>query len=49
MQASILRAYRNSLRDQGFTEFIAPAFVGGDAEGGAAAFKVEYLKTKPHF
>ncbi len=56
MQASILDAYRNSLRSQGFTEFIAPALVGGDAEGGAAAFKVDYfydrtayLATSPQF
>ena len=56
MQASILGAYRSSLRKQGFTEFIAPALVGGDAEGGAAAFKVEYyndttafLATSPQF
>ena len=46
MQASILRAYRDSLAAQGFTEFIAPGLVGGDAEGGAAAFKVEYFKDK---
>jgi nondiscriminating aspartyl-tRNA synthetase len=56
MQAAILDAYRNSLRAQGFTEFIAPALVGGDAEGGAAAFKVDYfydrtayLATSPQF
>lgn len=56
MQASILQAYRDSLRSQGFTEFVAPALVGGDAEGGAAAFKVEYfydktayLATSPQF
>jgi len=46
MQASILGAYRSSLRKQGFTEFIAPALVGGDAEGGAAAFRVEYYNDK---
>lgn len=46
MQATILNAYRNSLQNQGFTEFVAPALVGGDAEGGAAAFKVEYFKDK---
>jgi nondiscriminating aspartyl-tRNA synthetase len=46
MHATILEAYRESLRKQGFTEFVAPAFVGGDAEGGAAAFKVEYFKDK---
>lgn len=56
MQASILDAYRNSLRAQGFVEFMAPALVGGDAEGGAAAFKVDYfydrtayLATSPQF
>lgn len=56
MQASILDAYRNSLRSQGFTEFEAPSLVGGDAEGGAAAFRVEYfndvsafLATSPQF
>ena len=56
MQATILDAYRQSLRNQGFTEFVAPALVGGDAEGGAAAFKVEYfneqvayLATSPQF
>ncbi len=56
MQATLLDAYRASLRRQGFTEFVAPALVGGDAEGGAAAFKVEYfneevayLATSPQF
>ena len=56
MQASILEAYRASLRKQEFVEFQAPALVGGDAEGGAAAFKVEYynnhtafLATSPQF
>ena len=56
MQASILEAYRASLRRQEFTEFEAPAIVGGDAEGGAAAFQVEYyddtiafLATSPQF
>jgi nondiscriminating aspartyl-tRNA synthetase len=56
MQSSILDAYRNNLRSKGFTEFVAPALVGGDAEGGAAAFKVDYfyersafLATSPQF
>ena len=56
MQATILDAYRSSLRKQGFVEFEAPTLVGGDAEGGAAAFKVEYfrevdafLATSPQF
>lgn len=49
LQSSILESYRQSLRDQGFLEFVAPALVGGDAEGGAAAFKVEYFKDKTAF
>lgn len=56
VQATILQAYRDSLRKQGFAEFMAPALVGGDAEGGAAAFKVDYyydqtayLATSPQF
>jgi nondiscriminating aspartyl-tRNA synthetase len=43
VQASIVNAYRDSLKRQGFTEFQAPALVGGDAEGGAAVFKVNYF------
>ena len=49
IQSTILEAYRSSLKSQGFTEFIAPALVGGDAEGGAAAFKVDYFKDKIAF
>jgi nondiscriminating aspartyl-tRNA synthetase len=49
MQASIVQAYRDSLINQGFTEFEAPALVGGDAEGGAAAFKVDYYYDKTAF
>ena len=56
LQATIVEAYRQSLRRQNFTEFQAPLLVGGDAEGGAAAFKVDYhydqkafLATSPQF
>jgi nondiscriminating aspartyl-tRNA synthetase len=42
VQASIVEAYRASLARQGFTDFQAPALVGGDAEGGSAVFKVGY-------
>jgi nondiscriminating aspartyl-tRNA synthetase len=42
VQATILDAYRNSLKRQGLLEFVAPALVGGDAEGGSAVFKVDY-------
>lgn len=43
VQATIVDTYRNALRKLGFTEFQAPALVGGDAEGGAAVFKVGYF------
>ena len=42
VQATIVDAYRRSLKEQGFTEFQAPGLVGSDAEGGAAVFKVGY-------
>lgn len=49
VQATILQAYRDALIKREFTEFQAPALVGGDAEGGAAAFKVEYYNDKTAF
>lgn len=49
VQATILNAYRNSLRRQGLMEFVAPALVGGDAEGGSAVFKVEYFYDQTAF
>lgn len=42
MAATIVQEYRAALVRRGFTEFQAPALVGGDAEGGAAVFKVGY-------
>ena len=42
VQATIIEAFREALREEDFVEFQAPAIVGGDAEGGAAAFKVDY-------
>ncbi|HMA78546.1 MAG TPA: aspartate--tRNA(Asn) ligase, partial [Candidatus Paceibacterota bacterium] len=46
IQAAITRCYGEYLRAQGFTEFQAPKLVGGDAEGGAEVFKVEYFKDR---
>lgn len=46
VQAEIVRAYGEYLRGEGFTEFQAPKLVGGDAEGGAEVFKVDYFKDK---
>ena len=44
-----MRAYRDFLIGEGFTEFQAPKLVGGDAEGGAEVFKVEYFNDKNAF
>lgn len=56
LQSTIVEAFRQSMKKQNFTEFQAPLLVGGDAEGGAAAFKVDYyydqkafLATSPQF
>ncbi len=46
VQATLVNAYRNALRQENFTEFQAPGIVGGDAEGGADVFKVEYFKDQ---
>lgn len=43
VQHTIITTYRNYLTSQGFTEFQAPKLVGGDAEGGAEVFKVDYF------
>ena len=43
MAATVQQAYGNALAKLGFMEFQAPALVGGDAEGGAEVFKVEYF------
>ncbi len=56
VQETIIQAFRDGMRAQSFVEFQAPALTGGDAEGGAAAFEVDYyydqkayLATSPQF
>lgn len=49
VQATIAEAFREIMRGEGFTEFQSPALVGGDAEGGAAAFKVDYYYDQKAF
>lgn len=49
IQHEILAAYRKFLTSEGFTEFQAPKLVGGDAEGGAEVFKVDYFNDKAAF
>ena len=46
IQAEITNAYATFLRQEGFIEFQAPKLVGGDAEGGAEVFKVDYFNDK---
>lgn len=46
VQADIVRGFREYLTAQQFTEFQAPKIVGGDAEGGAEVFSVDYFGTK---
>ncbi len=49
VQETIIQAFREALIKENFTEFQAPAIVGGDAEGGAMAFKVNYYNDKTAF
>lgn len=42
-QHILVSAFREHLNNNGFTEFQAPKLVGGDAEGGAGVFKVDYF------
>src|SRR3989344_4558672 len=49
VQETIIQAFREALKKEEFVEFQAPAIVGGDAEGGATAFKVDYYYDKTAF
>ena len=49
IQAALTKCYGDYLRQEGFTEFQAPKLVGGDAEGGAEVFKLEYFKGRTAF
>jgi nondiscriminating aspartyl-tRNA synthetase len=46
IQASLIEAFREHMSDQGFKEYQNPILVGGDGEGGASAFKVDYYDEK---
>ena len=46
VQALIAQGFREYLTSQGFVEFQAPKIVGGDAEGGAEVFPVDYFDIK---
>lgn len=49
IQHALVGAYREFLTREGFIEFQAPKFVGGDAEGGAEVFRVEYFNDQHAF
>lgn len=42
VQAEITHNFRNFLKSQGFTEIFSPKIVGGNAEGGANVFGIDY-------
>ena len=46
LQEGIVRAFRDFLFSQGFTEIRTPKLVAGNAEGGANVFKLEYFGKK---
>jgi len=43
VQAGVLAAFGNSMRNQGFTEFRNPVLIGSPSESGATVFKVNYF------
>ena len=49
LQAAIIHAFRQSMQTQGFIEYQNPVLVGGDGEGGAAAFSVNYYEGHKAF
>lgn len=46
LQEGIVRAFRDFLYSQGFTEIVTPKIVAGNAEGGANVFRLEYFRKK---
>jgi len=46
LQETLVETFRSTLKNERFTEFQAPAITGGDAEGGANVFKLEYFNDK---
>lgn len=49
VQAAIVDAYRSYMNGENFVEFQSPALVGGDAEGGAGVFSLDYFNEKKAF
>jgi len=49
VQSHIIQAFREFLTNENFIEFQSPKIVGGDAEGGAGAFHVDYINDQNAF
>ncbi len=48
VQAGILQAFAESMRNQGFTEFRNPILLGSASESGASVFEVKYFEGKAY-
>jgi len=48
VQLEVLKAFREFLYREDFTEIQVPKITGSDAEGGAAVFEVDYFKHKAY-
>jgi nondiscriminating aspartyl-tRNA synthetase len=48
VQAGILKAFRNSMEAQEFTEFVSPVLIGVPSESGASVFEVNYFNKKAY-
>ena len=48
VQARLIQAFRSFLVGEGFAEIQVPKLTGADAEGGAAAFEVQYFDHKAY-
>jgi nondiscriminating aspartyl-tRNA synthetase len=46
IQAALIEAFREHMKDNGFKEYMNPILVGGDGEGGASAFSVDYYDNQ---
>ncbi len=48
VQARVIQAFREFLQSEGFIEVQIPKIVGGDAEGGAGVFEIDYFDKKAY-
>lgn len=48
IQETIARAYRNTLKEEGFTEIFVPTIVPTATEGGSEVFSVDYYNRKAY-